>query len=275
MRIAHFSDVHVGCWPQGISTYFDKRILGSFNFLLRRRAYVRLERLSRAADCLRELAPDWVVFTGDLTSVGTPAEFERGVALLARIREEFADRFIYVPGNHDAYVPAPGCVASLEACFTELNGGRWRLADLPAELHRDGVSLVVVNECRPTSCFLSTGKLTPSDWQTVQVHLSAARERGDRRILLGHFPLRRRDGTVYGRRRRLLGAEPVYEALRRGEIDVALCGHDHTPFIRREAGGALEVCAGAITMHGRIGVLDYSVRTHEFKHFWVEVPDVL
>ena len=73
MRIAHFSDVHVGCRPRGIDSYFDKRILGSLNFLLRRRAHVRLGLVGKVAERLEELAPDWVVFSGDLTSTGTPA----------------------------------------------------------------------------------------------------------------------------------------------------------------------------------------------------------
>ena len=66
MRIAHFSDIHVGRWPQEIRAHFDKRLLGSLNYRLRRSHQFSRDFLPRALCQLRMLAPDWVVCTGDL-----------------------------------------------------------------------------------------------------------------------------------------------------------------------------------------------------------------
>ena len=62
-------------------------------------------------------------------------------------------------------------------------------------------------------------------------------------------------------------------ALRDGRLDVALCGHNHTPFRRDEANGALELCAGALTWHGLLNVVDYSPASGRFSQHWESVAD--
>lgn len=271
MRIAHFSDIHVGCWPQEIRACFDKRLLGSLNYRLRRQRRFSRDFLPRALRQLKMLAPDWVVCTGDLTSVGTREEFAAALTGLAPILSQGSPPLIYVPGNHDAYVRRPSCRAALEDTFDRLNDGRWSLADLPQDRWVQEVRLFIVNECRPTNCFLSSGTIGSRASERLRGWLAEPRQSGERRVLIGHFPCRGGDGRPLGWRRGLRGWRVVDEALRDGLLDVALCGHEHRPFLRHESSGAMEICAGSLTTHGRFSVLDYVPETGRFSHFWVDV----
>jgi len=155
MRIVHFSDIHLACRPRSASFLFDKRILGSLNFQLRRRSVFKPERLSQALLRIKLLTPDWVICTGDVTCVGSPAETEASVTRLKSLLDHVPGHFLFVPGNHDAYVRNRACRAGLEAAFEQFNGGRWRLSDLPQELRVKGLRFFVVDESRPTNWLLS------------------------------------------------------------------------------------------------------------------------
>jgi len=271
MRIAHFSDIHVGRWPEERSAYFDKRLLGSLNYSLRRRRQFDRRLLPRVLQQLNLLAPDWVVCTGDLTSIGTRAEFTEALDGLVPIISSGPSRLIYVPGNHDAYVPRASCRVALEETFDALNAGRWSLSDLPQEVRLRGLRLFVVNECSPTNCFMSSGSLSGRSAERLRAWLAEPREACERRVLIGHFPCRDGDGRPLGWRRGLKGWRLVDEALSEGRLDASLCGHEHRPFLRREENGAMEICAGSVTVHGRLNVLDYCPASGRLSQFWVDV----
>lgn len=272
MRIVHFSDIHVACWPRDLGVLRDKRILGLLNHALRRRAQYHPEYLDRAVARIRQLGPDWIVVTGDITCVGNVPEFERAEQRLAPLCAGHAPyQLLYVPGNHDAYVPRPACASALARAFTHLNHGRWTLDQLPARIDLPGLRLLVVNECRPMACWRSAGDLTDPARDRLLGWLDEPRLPGEKRVLIGHFPSRRPDGQPLARRRRLRGDDLIWQALRDGRLDVSLCGHHHPPFVRREPGGGLEICAGALTVYGKLNVLDYAPQHGRFTQFWEDV----
>ena len=272
MRLVHISDIHVCAMPGGASAWFDKRVLGVLNHLFFRRKSMHEAYIARAMTLIRSLNPDWVVVTGDLTCTGSPEEFSRGVEALRPLREGLSPlSCIFVPGNHDAYVRAPSCVRALENAFGLLNGGRWELGALPAEVALPGLSMLVLNECRPTVPWLSSGRLSPEARRRFQEWVSRPRKDGEKRVLIGHYPCRRPDGRRFDWRRRLDDDRLVQAALDAGQVDVALCGHRHQPFVREEGSGAVEICAGSLTVHGRINVLDYSPLTGRFTQSWMDV----
>jgi 3',5'-cyclic AMP phosphodiesterase CpdA len=272
MRIVHFSDIHVAAWPRDPSVLGDKRVLGLLNYLLRRRHQVHPEYLQRAIGRIRALGPDWVVLTGDLTCVGTGAEFARALDLLSPLCNGPAPyQFLFVPGNHDAYVRRPGCATALHAAFDRLNRGRWRLEDLPLRVDLPGLRLFAVDECRPMPWWQSAGEVPAAARTRLQEWLEEPRLPGEKRVLVGHFPARLADGSRLPRRRRLRGDEWLQGILDRGLVDVHLCGHHHPPFLRREPGGALEICAGALTLYGKLNVLDYSAQNGRFTQFWEDL----
>ncbi len=274
MRLVHFSDIHVGDFPRRMSSFFDKRLLGTLNFYLRRQHKMRPEFLTRAINKIKLLCPEWIICTGDLSCVGTPEELARAMELLEPLRKKFADRFIYVPGNHDFYVRNRHCEKALQDVFYELNGHRWHLSELPQKFDLHGLKLLIVNECCATNWFLSTGRITATARDRLREWLDAPRAEREKRILIGHFPLRDEQGRVLNWRRCLSGEEDVlHSALREGRIDISLCGHIHEPFIRQEASGAYEVCAGSLTVAGKINVIDYIPETGKFRQFWENVAD--
>ena len=272
-RIVHFSDVHVGTGPRSFRACFDKRLFGSLNYFLRRRGDVRLDRIHRAATEMERLSPDVVICSGDLTSTGTPEEFARILDLLRPIRRQFADRFVCVPGNHDVYVRDERCRRALLEAFRDLNGERFSLSDLPVRRRIGKATFFLVNGAHPTNPFLCSGTLGEPARQRLESWFGEAR--GDERsprFLVNHFPLRNAAGQPLSRRRRLRGGDWLNRQLEQGCIDVSLCGHVHVPYVRRVMpGGGLEICAGSLTIAGKLNVLDYSFATGCFTQFWVDV----
>jgi 3',5'-cyclic AMP phosphodiesterase CpdA len=249
----------------------DKRVLGCLNHLLRRRQRFDRRRLARAIARVGSLAPDWIVCTGDLTTTGTPAEFADARAALKPLQAAALRGFLYVPGNHDAYVRDEACCRALEATCQALNDGVG-LAALPREITDRGLRMFLVDEVRPTAPWRSSGQLAPGASSWLRERLGAPRADGEGRVLIGHFPLRRGDGGELSRRRRLHGAEELYELARASAYDVALCGHIHEAF-RRDAPGAMEVCAGSLTLEGKVNVLDFFPDSCTFSQFWLDMSE--
>jgi len=271
MRIVHLSDIHVGRIPRSLRALVDKRAFGAVNHLLRRSRQFHVAYLQRALAEIAALHPELVVCTGDITSVGSPEELEAACNLLEPLRATFGPRFVFLPGNHDAYVTAPDCREALARAFDRLNGGRWSLDDLPLEWQVSGLRLLLVNAATPVSCVLSSGRLTPATLTWLAARLEAPRSDNECRVVVSHFPLRQVDGQPLSLRRRMAGADALWDHLRAGRLDLVLCGHVHTPFARWEADGRGEVCAGSLTLQGCFSVLEWTPGTRRFRQFFVDV----
>jgi 3',5'-cyclic AMP phosphodiesterase CpdA len=269
MRIAHFSDIHAGGWLRHWRGYFDKRLIGACNYVLNRRRTHQWSRVARAVECILALRPDVVICTGDLASIAEPAEFDQAEAALAPLLTADCE-FLCVPGNHDAYVAHPRCQDACDRVFARLSGERWQLADLPLARTVGGCRFLLVNEARPAPPFAASGALSPAAAQWLENELATAGSSSSSRVLVGHYPLFDAAGGELPRKRRCSGAEVAQQALTDGRLQLALCGHIHTPFVRPAAGGGLEVCAGSLTATGRFAMLtvnDSGAITHE----WVDV----
>lgn len=271
MRIVHFSDIHIGRLPDDAAALFDKRLLGFLNYFVRRRGSMNEELIRLAVPRVRSLKPDLVVCTGDLSCVGAPVEFEAARAILKPLSNCRAYEFFAVPGNHDAYVRSPRCRTACRDTFTALNGERLALSSLPQEVRRGQLRLLFVNEALPRAPWASTGEMSLLTRQWLEARTTAEREPAERRILVGHFPARDAAGKPLVRRRRLRGDDLVADLLRSGRIDMALCGHIHTPFRRDEPSGAMEVCAGSLPVAGKLNVVDYCPLSGELVQQWEDV----
>jgi 3',5'-cyclic AMP phosphodiesterase CpdA len=261
----------VGRLPRSPRALLDKRVLGAANYLLRRARQFHLEYLRRACADIERLKPELVVCTGDITCIGSPEEHEAACALLEPLCTAAGHRFLYLPGNHDAYVRAADCRAALARSFQRLNGERWALGELPLEWQVSGLRFLLLDGARPVSCLRSSGALAPATLDWLAQRLAVPREDGECRVALCHFPLRGAAGQPLGWRRRLEGADSVWQHLRAGRLDLVLSGHVHTPFARWEADGRGEVCAGSLTLGGCYSVLDWTPGTRRFRQFFVDV----
>ncbi len=271
MRIVHFSDIHIGRLPDDATALFDKRLLGFLNFFVRRRGTMNEELVRLAVPRVRSLQPDLVICTGDLTCVGAPAEFETARTMLQPLSNCRAHEFFAVPGNHDAYVRNPRCRTACQDTFSAINGDRLALGSLPQEVRRGQLRLLFVNEARPQAPWASTGELSLLARQWLEARTASEREPAERRILVGHFPARDAAGKPLVRRRRLDGDDLIADLLTSGRIDMALCGHIHTPFRRDEPSGAMEVCAGSLPVAGKLNVVDYCPLSGELVQQWEDV----
>jgi 3',5'-cyclic AMP phosphodiesterase CpdA len=271
VRIVHFSDLHFWHLPDTCHALFDKRLLGCLNHLLRRRQRFDRRRLERAVARVGSLAPDWIVCTGDLTTTGTPTEFAEARAALKPMQAAALRGFVYVPGNHDAYVRDAACQQALAETCQALNDGSG-LDAFPREITDRGLRMFLADSAHPTAPWRSSGQLPPATDAWLRDRLAAPRADGEGRMLIGHFPLRRADGGELSRRRRLHGADGLYELARAGAVDVALCGHIHEAF-RRDGPGAMEVCAGSLTLEGKVNVLDFFPDSCTFSQFWLDMSE--
>lgn len=263
MRIVHFSDIHAGLFPRKAAAFIDKRLLGALNYLLRRKHACRPERIQRLATHLEQLAPDWVVCCGDLSCIGSPEEFALACDWLQPIRDVVADRFIFVPGNHDAYVHDPASKQALAKIFHELNNRRWQLSDLPLAMSSKDAQLVMIPGAVPVGMLRSSGRLSPDDCTRLTAILNEPRNASNTiRIGIAHFPPCRADGRPFQARRALDGADAILAQLATGRLDVLLCGHVHEPFAYELPNQATVLCAGSLTLTGSFVVLDYEPGQH-------------
>ncbi|HQC51705.1 MAG TPA: metallophosphoesterase [Lentisphaeria bacterium] len=258
MRIVHFSDLHLGVFPPAIFSLPAKCFLGAANYWLHRRRHFRPEMIARLAERLPALAPDLVICTGDLVNISIPEEFALARKQLQPILDWAGERFVYVPGNHDAYVDDPRCQEALEQTFFQLNSGRWQLSELPAILRHGDVVLLLINGARPASFWLSNGSLNETDQARINALLQEPRRPNEIRLGVCHFPVLSSNGNSLGLGwlRGLDGGDSIRRHLQQREIDVLLCGHIHYPFTVTKPNGAIQICPGSLTMKATFAVID-------------------
>ena len=218
--------------PTGASQLANKRFFGWLSWNLRRRRAYRPEVLESLIADLREIAPDKVVVTGDLTKVALESEFVAARRLLGRIGSP--DRVFVIPGNHDAYVPIarerswdawsdymasdpPGTAAAAA-------GAPSGVAAFPTVRRRGQVAFVGVCTAEPTSLFKASGSVGPAQLERLEALLSELGAEGLCRVVLIHHPIN--DGAT-SRRRSLSDAREVRSVLRRAGADLVLHGHNH------------------------------------------------
>lgn len=267
MRIVHFSDIHMAANPRVFQDLLDKRLLGTFNYLLRRRRHMHPEFLDRALTDIPQLKPDLVLCTGDITCIGSPAEFQRAVARLEPLANNPNFRFLYLPGNHDLYVPNQQCRQAFIEAFQRLNAEPWNDEKKPRQYQFHNVNLRVINECQPTTLISSSGRLPTITATHLEKWWRQLRQPGECRILCGHFPTAKANGKPLEARRRLHGYQTIEQALSQHHIDLHLCGHIHEPF-RRQENSAAEICAGALTINGQLAIIDIDPKSGTWKHQW-------
>jgi 3',5'-cyclic AMP phosphodiesterase CpdA len=262
-KIIHFSDSHAGAFPDNLSAFIDKRIVGTFNYTFRRRFLHNMEYLNKAVEFMLIEEPDVIICTGDITSTGQPAEFEKALEILAPLIDHSGIRLLYTPGNHDSYVKNQRCSKSLNQAFSKLNGNDIHIEDLPVKTRVGDCEFIIVNECRPTNIFLSTGYFPEKSlrkigqWCNEKTSLPL--------VLVGHFPLRKHN-SLLSFRHRIYDQEKVAELINDGKIDLSLCGHTHKPFQDIDETGRGETGAGSITRTKDLNVIEYDPKSKNFSH---------
>lgn len=268
MKLLHFSDIHTGGYLRSIGALFDKRIIGTINYKLRRRKHVNWTYLEKAIEVIEAEKPDFVINTGDLTSVSEPSEFQESIERLKPIIESENFEFFNVPGNHDFYIHSDSATSSRISTYNILNRQKYPLTDFPHKIDTEECTFILIDESRPNRGVNSSGFLKMEDFDKVKEWCTNATKPI---ILIGHYPLKNHLGEPLAKRRALENGERLTDLLEKGKISVNLCGHIHAAFKREEQSGSLEICAGSLTIGGKLNKLEFNSEDNSFSQSWIDL----
>lgn len=271
VRLAHFSDVHITTTPLGWQRrdWLTKRVTGWINtHLLSRRWRFRhaADTLARIAADIRDRRPDAIVFSGDATMLGFPAEVERAAEILD-VASSPTPGFA-VPGNHDYYTSSAAASGAFERCFAPwLAGERLDGETYPFARQVGPVWLVGLNS--------SVANLGPGD-ASGEVGL-AQLQRLDRlltnlpagpRILVTHYPVAGPDGRPDDASHRLRDLDALLAIGGKGGVRLWLHGHRHQWYLLNPAGtqlGFSAISAGSATEAGIGGYNEYVITGNQLR----------
>jgi Icc-related predicted phosphoesterase len=174
----------------------------------------------------------------------------------------------YVPGNHDYYVNDPICCDALEKSFYYLNRERYKLGDLPASLEFKCLDFCFVNVCKFANLFDSASVMSRKNRDFI---IDWARHKsGKPKVLVEHYPLIEEHPFIRCRHK-LWGEKEVLNILRKGDIDLSLCGHVHWPTARIDERGRGEIIIGSATANKCFALIEYDEKIDVFKYNKISV----
>jgi len=221
--IAHITDVHWMAPPSVVQLPF-KRIVGSANlYLMGRQSHFS----SKVQRCLMEhlvtLAPDALVFSGDLTAQALQSEFEMARDALEPVMSAIPT-FI-IAGNHDVYTQGAKRTRRIEQYFGEQMfwDGSLQIWDSPQHF------VVGLHASRP-HLVLSSGRVPKEQLNALRALLREDPAPGRPFVLVLHYPILDRHGALYdGAKHGLLNAQELIDVLAEGvrPPTLILHGHEH------------------------------------------------
>lgn len=222
--------------------------------------------IEAATESVRQLAPDVVVVSGDMTQRGKHREFEMARAWIDSLNRPC----LIVPGNHDT--PLFNLVSRASSPFQRHD-----------HYFDSYASMLRVDDVRIDGLNTARGWQARSNWAEGSVrlrHLATILNRDVRpdtiRVLACHHPFRSpKDAPLRTRTRRGATAS---EMLAESDVAILLTGHVHTPhveLIQEPNGRYLAISAGTLSTRLRsappafnsldITPTSVSVTTHDFK----------
>ncbi|MCQ2396364.1 MAG: metallophosphoesterase [Lentisphaeria bacterium] len=261
-RILHFSDIHAGLVEWKWKYLLDKRFFGRLNQFSCRQKRLRLENIAFLAENYSAINADMALCTGDLTSIGSPEEFDNALKLLKPLLEAADGNFLYVPGNHDAYVSQNH--DALVNAFNILNDGKAAFEELPTTFTVGPVEFILLNPARPCRIWQSTGELSPFVWQKLDYILSNP-ARAHARVLATHFPIAGPRNHPLSWRTKFIDWQRLAEHARNGAFQAILSGHVHKSFCTAPENGcgAWQIGAGSLTIYDTFAIIDVNTNTGE------------
>ncbi|HAP25730.1 MAG TPA: DNA repair exonuclease [Achromobacter sp.] len=191
-RILHLSDTHFGTERKAV--------------------------VEAVLDLARQLSPDLVVLSGDITQRARRSQF----AAARRFIERLALPVLAVPGNHD--IPLYNVFA--RALNPYGNYKRALGPNLEPVFENDGVLAIGVNTTRPKRH--KDGEVSDVQIARVAQRLRQARP-GQLRIVVAHHPVRAKVESDLSNL--LIGRERALSAWAQAGVDLVLGGHIHLPYV--------------------------------------------
>ncbi|GJQ11396.1 hypothetical protein GpartN1_g3187.t1 [Galdieria partita] len=237
-RLIHWTDVHfhVLQLPTLLPTW--KQLLGLAHLYVkgRRHDFRAAELVPTMVSQIDTLQPDLCIFSGDLTGLGLPAEFEIAKSILSPMLEKYPN--IMIAGNHDRYTKNSEYL--MEQYFGEYmkggdvwENGKWKVTqETPWPRVYDagfGLKVIALDQARPSKW--SFGENSAPQLERLEMLLE--RLDSSRCIVVGHYPVLNIDGSIsdsFGRS--LKDVHELYQVFCRQPPLAYLCGHDHEHYMQ-------------------------------------------
>lgn len=229
--LAHFSDLHITCTDQiKLHHLANKRFFGYLMWRLHRGKKYKSEILSVLEKDLRQIKPDHVLITGDLTHLSLPAEFMNMEKWLGSLGPP--KQVTVVPGNHDAYVRtewghsfARWVSYMISDASYQTGGAVSGLEDIfPILRIRGRIALIGVCSAFPCAPHLAIGRVGAPQLKKLEKVLAWAAGRNFFRIIAIHHPP---IGGVVSRRKRLTDGKDFRSLLDTYGAELVVHGHSH------------------------------------------------
>ncbi len=222
-RLVFIGDIHAHRFLVPPWRLLGKRLLGQTNLWLRRRHRFNLDLLAPVLRRAVQVAPELMLFSGDLTTTALEGEFEDVRATLDSL--ENPPPMLIVPGNHDRYTFAAARRRAIERAFPHAVPARfphvrplnnaWRLMALDASVPR---------------LLSSRGRVDQAQQREAETVIrSLSPEQG--LIVLCHYPLMVPDSVPSHWHHRLADAPALCDMVAASRARVIwMHGHVHTPW---------------------------------------------
>jgi UDP-2,3-diacylglucosamine pyrophosphatase LpxH len=264
MKILALSDSHCCGKPSSWTSLFDKRTIGLFNHHYLRKHQHDQKYMDLAVEYILANPPDVVICTGDITTSGEPSEFEMSINKLKPLVEDKRFDFFYVPGNHDNYVKNHICNNALNESLKYLNTGKFDLANMPYLFKTPEVDFCFVNESYPINLLLSSGKMKKKTLEFLYKWIES--ETAKPKIMVGHYPLEEEQNLFVRWRHKLYGQKKIIDFMRKGRLDLSICGHVHNPTSKINDKGRGEIIVGSVTRNACLAAIEYTKDNDVFNY---------
>ncbi len=223
MKIVHISDLHFWRISLNPLRLAGKRMLGMGNLILNRARRYRMENISPLRERMKELQPDHILITGDLTTTSLEEEFE-AVRLALRPLDDGRSSITVIPGNHDRYTRPAERQRLFERYFGEF-------APSPAypwiKYIPENTVILGLDVSRPT-LVSARGTITVPQIEAARRLLEESKSRIARLIVACHYPIALPDGVRADRGHDLRGKKNLQSFLAQLGPHLYCHGHIHT-----------------------------------------------
>ncbi len=226
MRILHVSDLHYWHITLNPLRLAGKRFLGMSNLLLNRAWKFRREALPALVAYARELRPDHIIFTGDLTTTALEEEFIAVRAALEPLSPT-PSMITMIAGNHDRYTRTATHDRLFEKYFGEYAPERafpW--------VKRLGTETAILGlDACPRARISARGSISVDQLDKALHLLEAVKPPILHLLVMCHYPVALPDGVKEAKGHGLEGTDDLRRFLQ-SQGPLLFChGHVHIPWV--------------------------------------------
>ena len=228
--IIHISDLHFHSYPQKLSEFNAKRILGATNLLIRRAGEFPLKRAKLLVERIQEMEWDHLVISGDITQLSLEKEFSMAREILDPLLIN-SEQVTVIPGNHDRYVFQQHGTDLFTKYFGEFFGTN--------EIHVSKINqkwvIVGWDSAHPNDLKTASGTVKSSTIRSTENLIKNSSDQTNL-IVVNHFPLTFPEDWKFDRSHELYNLVPVRNwILQNSQIRLYLHGHIHLNWLHRLA----------------------------------------